>query len=65
MCKHALRPSVDSSDREAGVPQVHDDIGGWTRLCNGVFLFHDIGALLPDGAIVAPSRPVSLTGTAA
>ncbi|MGW6270752.1 DUF5999 family protein [Streptomyces sp. NPDC055060] len=47
------------------MPQVRNDIGGWTRLCNGVFLFHDIGALLPDGAIVAPSRPVSLTGTAA
>jgi hypothetical protein len=28
---------------------------GWSLLCNGVVLFDDGGALLPDGRAVAPA----------
>ncbi|GLF98134.1 DUF5999 family protein [Streptomyces yaizuensis] len=35
-------------------------VQGWVLLCNGVLLFDDTGALLPDGQIIAPHRP---TGT--
>jgi hypothetical protein len=29
---------------------------GWSLLCNGLVLFEDTGALLPDGQIIAPHR---------
>jgi hypothetical protein len=30
---------------------------GWSLLCNGVVLFDDTGALLPDGRSIPPHRP--------
>jgi hypothetical protein len=30
---------------------------GWSLLCNGLVLFEDTGALLPDGQIIPPHRP--------
>ncbi|MFJ4700620.1 DUF5999 family protein [Streptomyces sp. NPDC088768] len=32
---------------------------GWLRLCNGVVVFGDTGALLPDGSVCAPHRATS------
>ena len=29
---------------------------GWSLLCNGIVLFDDAGALLPDGQSVPPHR---------
>ena len=33
---------------------------GWSMLCNGVVLFDDAGALLPDGREVEPPKGASL-----
>jgi hypothetical protein len=33
-------------------------------LCNGVVVFEDTGALLPDGRSISPHRPAHLTVTA-
>jgi hypothetical protein len=30
---------------------------GWSLLCNGVVLFEDTGALLPNGQSIPPHRP--------
>ncbi|MFD4630326.1 DUF5999 family protein [Streptomyces sp. NPDC058284] len=65
MCQHEPPcPTADQPDREAAQPVARDDVAGWARLCNGVYLF-DTGELLPDNSIVAPHRPVGLPGTAA
>jgi len=37
---------------------------GWSLLCNGIVLFEDTGALLPNGQSIPPHRPV-LTQVAA
>jgi len=37
---------------------------GWSLLCNGVVVFEDTGALLPDGRSIPPHRPAHLTVTA-
>ncbi|GIH94316.1 DUF5999 family protein [Planobispora siamensis] len=59
MCQHEPHcPSADASDREAARPVAFRPEQGWTLLCNGVVLFEDTGALLPDGRAVAPHRPV-------
>ncbi len=34
---------------------------GWSLLCNGVVVFEDTGALLPDGRSIPPHRPAHLT----
>jgi len=34
---------------------------GWSLLCNGVVVFEDTGALLPDGRSIPPHQPVHLT----
>jgi hypothetical protein len=31
---------------------------GWSLLCNGIVLFDDAGALLPDGQAMAAPAPV-------
>jgi Family of unknown function (DUF5999) len=35
---------------------------GWSLLCNGVVIFDDTGALLPDGSVIAPGRGIGLSG---
>lgn len=35
---------------------------GWGLLCNGVVLFEDTGALLPDGTVTEPHRAASPWG---
>ena len=37
---------------------------GWSLLCNGVVIFEDTGALLPDGRSIPPHQPAHLTVTA-
>jgi hypothetical protein len=47
---------------------------GWSLLCNGIVLFDDTGALLPDGQSIpprrlagprVPARPLTLSGPVA
>ena len=37
---------------------------GWSLLCNGVVVFEDTGALLPDGRSIPPHRSARLKVTA-
>ncbi|MFE3473855.1 DUF5999 family protein [Streptomyces bacillaris] len=61
MCAHTPAcPKAEAADcLAARVSDAHPD-QGWDLLCNGVLLFEDTGALLPDGQIIAPSRVASL-----
>jgi hypothetical protein len=56
-CNH--RPACPGAEatnaREAHVSIWHLE-QGWRLLCNGVILFEDGGAILPDGRCVEPSR---------
>jgi len=61
-CQHTPRcPGADAADRTAARATVFHPDQGWIRLCNGVVMFEDSGALLPDGTIIEPqcaaSRP--------
>ena len=57
MCQHQpLCPPADAVDREAAHVVVSHPEQGWNLLCNGVVLFDDTGALLPDGQSVPPHR---------
>ena len=54
MCHHPTPcPTADNDARDlAAVVSSHPE-QGWRLLCNGVVLFDDDGALLPDGRAVA------------
>lgn len=54
-------PSADSPNREAARVVAGRPEQGWSLLCNGVLLFEDTGELLPDGRIIAPHRPSTVT----
>ena len=55
MCQHQPPcPSADSADRESARLVAHHPEQGWSLLCNGVVIFDDGGALLPDGRAVLP-----------
>jgi Family of unknown function (DUF5999) len=60
MCQHAPPcPATDAPDREAArVIACHPE-QGWNLLCNGVVVFEDTGALLPDGTVIEPHRAAS------
>jgi hypothetical protein len=60
MCQHQPPcPSADAPDREAAhVVAAHPE-QGWSLLCNGVVLFEDTGALLPNRQTVPPHRPLA------
>ena len=59
MCAHEPQcPTADRPDREAARVVASHPEQGWSLLCNGVILFEDTGALLPDGQAVAPHRPL-------
>jgi hypothetical protein len=64
MCQHAPPcPAADAPDREAArVIACHPE-QGWSLLCNGVVVFEDTGALLPDGTVIAPHRAASRSFT--
>jgi anti-sigma regulatory factor (Ser/Thr protein kinase) len=54
-CQHMPRcPGADAADRGAARATVFHPNQGWIRLCNGVVVFDDSGALLPDGTIIEP-----------
>lgn len=58
MCSHQLPcPPAEATDHEAARVVASHPEQGWSLLCNGVVVFEDTGALLPDGAIVSPHRP--------
>ena len=65
MCQHQPPcPSAGASDREADHVVASHPGQGWSLLCNGVVLFEDTGALLPDGQSIPPHRPPHPTVTA-
>ena len=55
MCHHKPPcPRAQDSDRLAAhVVATHAE-QGWSLLCNGVVVFDDNGALLPDGSSIVP-----------
>jgi Family of unknown function (DUF5999) len=53
MCPHRPQcPSADSTDRAAAHTVASHPEQGWSLLCNGVVVFDDGGALLPNGSVV-------------
>ncbi len=57
-CTHTPRcPHADAPDNDAARIVAQHPEQGWNLLCNGVVVFDDTGALLPDGRVVAPRRP--------
>ena len=63
MCQHQPPcPPADASDREAAHVVVSHPGQGWSLLCNGVVMFEDTGALLPDGRCTPPHRPPWIGG---
>jgi len=62
MCQHQPPcPPADASDREAAHVMASHPEQGWSLLCNGVVVFEDTGALLPDGRSIAPHQLAHLT----
>jgi len=62
MCQHQPPcPPADASDREAAHVMASHPEQGWSLLCNGVVVFEDTGALLPDGRSIAPHQPAHPT----
>ena len=62
MCQHQPPcPPADASDREAAHVMASHPEQGWGLLCNGVVVFEDTGALLPDGRSIPPHQPAHLT----
>ena len=60
MCQHQPRcPDALAPDRMAARVLISYPEQGWSLICNGIVLFEDTGALLPDGrAIVPPAMAV-------
>jgi hypothetical protein len=60
MCEHLPTcPSPEGPDRAAARIRAAFPGQGWSLLCNGVVVFDDAGAILPDRRIVGPNRPLS------
>lgn len=54
-CSHWPRcPDALAHDRSRAKTLASHPEQGWSLLCNGVVVFDDGGALLPDGRIVPP-----------
>lgn len=57
MCQHQPRcPAAQASDHDAARLVAHHPEQGWGLLCNGIVIFEDDGALLPDGRSVTAKR---------
>jgi hypothetical protein len=53
MCHHQPAcPSAQANDRLAAHNIAAHPEQGWSLLCNGVVIFDDDGALLPDGCVI-------------
>jgi hypothetical protein len=53
MCDHQpCCPSATAPTCRAAHIRVRHDDQGWCLLCNGVIMFDDGGAILPDGSII-------------
>ncbi|GAA2254099.1 hypothetical protein GCM10010232_48780 [Streptomyces amakusaensis] len=64
-CPHQPRcPAAADADRDAARTVASHPEQGWSRLCNGVLLFEDLGELLPAGGVIAPRR-AAFAGVAA
>ena len=57
ICRHQPAcPPPDAADRyRAHVIAAHPE-QGWSLLCNGVIVFDDLGALLPDHGLLPAQR---------
>ena len=56
-CRHRPQcPDALAPDRSAATAVASHPGQGWSLLCNGVVLFDDGGALLPDGQAVIPAN---------
>ncbi|MCW2505924.1 MAG: hypothetical protein JWO79_4208 [Actinomycetia bacterium] len=73
MCQHnPACPSPEGPDRAAARIRAAFPGQGWSLLCNGVVLFDDAGAILPDRRVTQPgatdparlTEPARLTGPA-
>lgn len=64
MCQHKPTcPPSTAPDAEFAQPVADHPEQGCR--CNGLLIFDDTGALLPDGQIIAPHRPLpTLAGAA-
>jgi len=62
MCEHQPRcAGALAPDRMAAHVVVSRPEQGWSLLCNGVVVFDDAGALLPDGRALDPRASGALT----
>jgi hypothetical protein len=63
VCHHQPAcPPPDAADRyRAHVLASHPE-QGWSLLCNGVIVFDDLGALLPDSGLLPADRVPNPTG---
>jgi len=62
MCQHQPPcPTADATDRDAARIMASHPEQGWSLLCNGVVVFEDTGALLPDGQSIPPHQSAHLT----
>jgi hypothetical protein len=60
VCPHAPPcPPPETPGRLAARVIVSHPEQGWSLLCNAVVLFHDTGALLPDGSVIEPDITMS------
>jgi hypothetical protein len=65
MCEHIPQcPGAGAVDHLAARTVVQHPEQGWSRLCNGVVLFDDLGELLPDGQVVDPRPAVPVPSPA-
>jgi hypothetical protein len=56
MCDHIPTcPAASARRRFTACVLVRYPEQGWSRLCNGLIVFDDGGALLPDGEAIAPA----------
>jgi hypothetical protein len=61
MCLHQPScPSAIAADRDAARVVASHPEQGWSLLCNGVVVFDDTGALLPNGHVVSPQCATAL-----
>jgi hypothetical protein len=57
VCQHRSEcPNAAAPDRQAAIVVASHPEQGWSLLCNGVLVFEDLGALLPDGRPVDALR---------